>query len=89
MHEMLEAASRRLSLHMPGAQGQGPFGPVDPYRLETTELAATDDLYAPYGAVARAEALCARSATASAGSRPLRRNSAKQSMDTPRRINAR
>lgn len=64
MHEMLEAASRRLSLHMPGAQGQGPFGPVDPYRLETTELAATDDLYAPYGAVARAEALCARSAGA-------------------------
>ena len=60
MHEMLEAASRRLSLHMPGAQGQGPFGPVDPYRLETTELPATDDLYAPYGAVAASSVVSKR-----------------------------
>ena len=60
MRDMLAGAADRLSLHMPGAQGRGPFGPLDPYRLETTELAATDDLYAPGGAIARAEALAAR-----------------------------
>lgn len=64
MRDMLAGAADRLSLHMPGAQGRGPFGPVDPYRLETTELAATDDLYAPGGAIARAEALAARCAGA-------------------------
>ena len=47
MRDMRAGAADRLSLHRPGAQGRGPFGPVDPYRLETTELAATDDLYAP------------------------------------------
>ena len=64
MRDMLAKAADRLSLHMPGAQGRGPFGPVDPYRLETTELPATDDLYAPGGAIARAEALAARCAGA-------------------------
>ena len=64
MRDMLAGAADRLSLHMPGAQGRGPFGPVDPYRLETTELPATDDLYAPGGAIARAEALAARCAGA-------------------------
>ena len=64
MRDMLAKAADRLSLHMPGAQGRGPFGPLDPYRLETTELAATDDLYAPGGAIARAEALAARCAGA-------------------------
>lgn len=64
MRDMLAGAADRLSLHMPGAQGRGPFGPLDPYRLETTELAATDDLYAPGGAIARAEALAARCAGA-------------------------
>ena len=59
MRDMLAGAADRLSLHMPGAQGRGPFGPVDPYRLETTELPATDDLYAPGGAIARAGALAA------------------------------
>ena len=43
---------------------RGPFGPLDPYRLETTELGVTDDLYAPCGAIARAEALAARCASA-------------------------
>lgn len=64
MREMLAGVADRLSLHMPGAQGRGPFGPVDPYRLETTELGVTDDLYAPCGAIARAEALAARCAGA-------------------------
>lgn len=64
MRDMLAGVADRLSLHMPGAQGRGPFGPLDPYRLETTELAATDDLYAPGGAIARAEALAARCAGA-------------------------
>lgn len=64
MHDMLLAAAGRLSLHMPGAQGRPPFGPMEPYRLETTELPVTDDLYAPAGAVARAEALAAASAGA-------------------------
>ena len=64
MREMLAGVADRLSLHMPGAQGRGPFGPVDPYRLETTELGVTDDLYAPCGAIARAEALAGRCAGA-------------------------
>ena len=64
MREMLAGVADRLSLHMPGAQGRGPFGPLDPYRLETTELGVTDDLYAPCGAIARAEALAARCAGA-------------------------
>lgn len=64
MRDMLAGVADRLSLHMPGAQGHGPFGPVDPYRLETTELGVTDDLYAPCGAIARAEALAARCAGA-------------------------
>lgn len=64
MRDMLAKAADRLSLHMPGAQGRGPFGPLDPYRLETTELGVTDDLYAPCGAIARAEALAARCAGA-------------------------
>lgn len=64
MFEMLERAAGRLSLHMPGAQGRAPFGAIDPYRLDTTELPVTDDLYAPGGAIARAQELAARSAGA-------------------------
>lgn len=64
MRELLKSASRRLSLHMPGAQGRAPFGRVDFYRLETTELPVTDDLYRPTGAIARAQALAAKSAGA-------------------------
>lgn len=64
IRRMLEKASVRLSLHMPAAQGRAPFGPVDPYRLDTTELSVTDDLYRPRAAILRAEALAARSAGA-------------------------
>ncbi len=64
MREMLAGVADRLSLHMPGAQGHGPFGPMDPYQLETTELPVTDDLYAPCGAIARAETLAAQCAGA-------------------------
>ncbi|MEG2604603.1 MAG: aminotransferase class I/II-fold pyridoxal phosphate-dependent enzyme [Clostridia bacterium] len=64
MHDMLKRAARRTSLHMPGAQGKAPFGRWNPYRLETTELGITDDLYRPSGAIARAQALAAKSAGA-------------------------
>ena len=45
--EMLERNRERLSFHMPGHKGRGPFGPVDAYALDTTELPGTDDLYCP------------------------------------------
>ncbi len=64
MRDMLVRASGRKPLHMPGAQGRAPFERVDAYRLETTEIPATDDLYCPTGAIARAEALAAKSAGA-------------------------
>ncbi|MDD3410201.1 MAG: DegT/DnrJ/EryC1/StrS family aminotransferase [Eubacteriales bacterium] len=64
MRDMLERVSGRVSLHMPGCQGRGPFGPVDPYRLDATELPVTDDLYRPTGAIARAQELAAISAGA-------------------------
>ena len=60
--DMLQAVAARLSLHMPAARGEAPFGGWDAYRLDTTELAVTDDLYAPTGAIARAQALAAQSA---------------------------
>lgn len=62
MSEMLHNAAKRLSLHMPGAQGKAPFGAIDPYLLDATELAVTDDLYKPVGAIARAQELMAKSA---------------------------
>lgn len=62
--DMLEKASRRLSLHMPGGQGKGPFGSIDPYLLDTTETAYSDDLYAPQSGIAEAQRLAARSAGA-------------------------
>ena len=40
--EMLERNRGRLSFHMPGHKGRGPFGPVDAYALDTTELPGTD-----------------------------------------------
>ncbi len=64
MWNMLARARGRLSFHMPGAQGKAPFGGWNPYRLDTTELAVTDDLYRPTGAIARAQALAAKSAGA-------------------------
>ncbi len=62
IHGMLTQASGRLSGHMPGHKGRAPFGAEDPYLLDTTELPVTDDLYAPEGAIARAEALYAETA---------------------------
>ncbi len=64
MMEMLEAASHRLSLHMPGGQGKGPFGSIDPYLLDTTETGMTDDLYAPSNGIEKAQQLMALSAGA-------------------------
>ena len=55
--DMLEKASCRLSLHMPGGQGKGPFGSIDPYLLDTTETAYSDDLYAPQSGIAEAQRL--------------------------------
>lgn len=64
MFEMLSASGGRLSMHMPGHKGRAPFGPVDVYALDTTELPATDDLYAPRGAIQKAQALYALAAGA-------------------------
>ena len=66
MRDMLRRVSRRTSLHMPAAQGRAPFRTFDPYRLDTTELPTTDDLYHPVGAIAQAEDLAARTAGAMA-----------------------
>lgn len=66
MFDMLSAAARRASLHMPGHQGSAPFGATDLYALDTTELDCTDNLYAASGAIAEAEALYAASAGAGA-----------------------
>ncbi len=49
---------------MPATGGKAPFGRPDPYRLDTTELPVTDDLYRPTGAIARAQALAAASSGA-------------------------
>lgn len=61
---MLTRVSRRGSLHMPGHKGFSPFGAVDAYALDTTELPVTDDLYSPTGALMDAQrryAACAGS----------------------------
>lgn len=60
--DMLQAGRDRVSLHMPGHKGRGPFGPMDAYALDTTELAGTDDLYAPEGGLRRAQEHYARAA---------------------------
>jgi len=66
MRDLLTQVSRRTSLHMPAAQGHAPFARFNPYRLDTTELSVTDDLYRPTGAIAEAERLIAQSAGAQA-----------------------
>lgn len=66
MYEMLLAASGRGRFHMPGHKGSGPFGPVDFYALDTTELPVTDDLYAAERGIAQAQELYARAAGAGA-----------------------
>ncbi len=60
--EMLERNRGRLSFHMPGHKGRGPFGPVDAYALDTTELPGTDDLYCPENGLRLAQERYARAA---------------------------
>lgn len=55
MREMLEAVSQRISAHMPGHGGASPFPLPDLYRLDTTEISATDDLYAPHNGIELAQ----------------------------------
>ena len=43
--EMLREQRGRMSLHMPGHKGKAPFGEMELYGLDTTELPGTDDLY--------------------------------------------
>lgn len=57
--DMLTAASARRSYHMPGHKGRAPFGPMDLYALDTTELPVTDDLYCAEGALLQAQHLYA------------------------------
>ncbi|MDD6049840.1 MAG: aminotransferase class V-fold PLP-dependent enzyme [Clostridiales bacterium] len=64
MYDMLRAAGGRTSFHMPGHKGRAPFGPVDLYALDTTELPITDDLYAPERGIAQAQTLYAKAAGA-------------------------
>ena len=49
---------------MPGHKGRAPFGMMDVYALDTTELPVTDDLYHPERGVRQAEALYAKAAGA-------------------------
>ena len=64
IYDMLRAASGRGSFHMPGHKGRAPFGPLDLYALDTTELPVTDDLYAAERGIAQAQRLYARAAGA-------------------------
>ena len=64
IYDMLLAASGRGRFHMPGHKGRAPFGPVDLYRLDTTELPVTDDLYAAERGIAQAQRLYAGAAGA-------------------------
>ncbi len=66
IHEMLSRAAGARRGHMPGHKGQAPFGVEDLFRLDTTELDLTDNLYQPAGAIRRAETLWARAAGAGA-----------------------
>lgn len=64
VYDMLSAAARRRSFHMPGHKGRAPFGGVDLYALDTTELPVTDDLYCPENGLRVAQELYARAAGA-------------------------
>ena len=66
VYEMLAAAAGRDSCHMPGHKGRAPFGVIDPYALDTTELPVTDDLYRPEGGLREAQRLYARAVGAGA-----------------------
>ncbi len=64
MHEMLTECKDRLRLHVPGHKGQVLFGEEAVFGFDLTELDVTDDLYAPSGAIAKAQELLAASAGA-------------------------
>lgn len=64
--EMLAAMQGRASFHMPGHKGEAPFGAVDLYALDTTELPVTDDLYCAEHGLAEAQRLYAQCAGAGA-----------------------
>lgn len=69
MRSMLLGSARRLSLHMPGGVRAGKWFTLashNAYRLDTTELPATDDLYQPTAAIAQSEKLAADAAGAAA-----------------------
>lgn len=64
IYDMLERAAGRRRFHMPGHKGRAPFGRMDVYALDTTELPITDDLYHPERGVRQAEELYAKAAGA-------------------------
>ena len=64
VYDMLATAGGRRAFHMPGHKGRAPFGSLDLYALDTTELPNTDDLYAPEGGLLRAQRLYAEAAGA-------------------------
>lgn len=64
VYDMLSVAAPRTSFHMPGHKGKAPFGAVDLYALDTTELPVTDDLYCPESGLMKAQELYARAAGA-------------------------
>ncbi len=64
MKEMLDTLAPRVSLHMPGHKGKPLFGEGNSFQADTTELPVTDDLYAPSGAIAKAQSLMADAAGA-------------------------
>ena len=61
--DMLVSAQGKTRFHMPGHKGRLESVPA---ALDMTELASTDDLYAPQAGIAEAERLLARSAGAGA-----------------------
>ena len=63
MGRMLERASGRVRMHMPGHKGKLPAEWMDS-ALDQTETAMTDDLFAPCSGIAQAQELYARSAGA-------------------------
>lgn len=64
VYDMLRQAAGRTGLHMPGHKGCAPFGAVDAYGLDTTELPLTDDLYCPEHGLLTAQRLYAAAAGA-------------------------
>ncbi|MDY6072599.1 MAG: aminotransferase class V-fold PLP-dependent enzyme [Eubacteriales bacterium] len=59
---MLNSISERRSLHMPAHFGKALFEYGDIFKLDTTELDVSDNLYNPSGAIKEAEELLAKSA---------------------------